>query len=238
MQPTFRDRLPLVCLLVMGLPPALGGANALGQDASLLLAPNQPVQASPAGGSLSLNDGSFIYRELPPEARIRELQKRDIITVLVDYRTQMLSEGDAESRKTSFLTAVLASWIKFDGKSIKPAPQADGDPKISGTLNSQYRAEADVELRDSLTFKIAAMIVDIQPNGNLVIEGNWDIQNNEERWRNSLTGVVRREAIQPDRTVRSDAIADLKIVKQEIGSVRDGYARGWLQQWYDKYKPF
>ena len=92
-----------------------------------------------------------MYRELPPEARLRELQQHDIITVIVDYRTRMLSEGDAESRKTSSLNAVLSSWIRFDGKSIKPAPQTDGDPRIAGTYNSQYRAESDVELRDTLT---------------------------------------------------------------------------------------
>ena len=85
---------------------------------------------------------------------------------------------------------------------------------------------------------MAAKIVDIRPNGNLVIEGHQEIRNNEERWRISLTGVVRREAIQADRTVSSDSIAELKIDKEELGQVRDGYARGWLGRWYDRYKPF
>ncbi len=222
--------------LVIKLAIALGlvglTQSAAAQDGSLFLQPAQGHQR------LTLQNSSFIYRELPPEARPRELQTNDIITVLVDFRSRFLSEGDAESRKTASLTAVLADWIKIDGGALKPATQTDGDPTISGSINSQYRAEADVELRDSLSFRIAVKIVDIRPNGNLVIEGHQTIRNNEERWRISLTGVVRREAIQADRTVSSDSIYDFNVDKEELGQVRDGYARGWLAKYYDRYKPF
>lgn len=216
-----------VCCLTAAAP------TASAQDGVLL----RPT-AEQAPQPLTLATGSFMYRELPPEARPSELKQHDIITVIVDYRTRMLSEGDAESRKTSSLNTVLQSWLRFDGKSVKLAPQTDGDPRVQGTYNSQYRAESDVELRDSLTFRIAAQIVEIRPNGNLYVEANWSIQNNEERWRIFLSGEVRRESIQPDRSVSSDAIVNLDIVKKEEGQVRDGYARGWFSKWYDKYKPF
>ena len=215
---------------------ALTAGEALhAQDSSLLLT---SPQTQPEQKALSLPAGSFMYRELPAEARTRELQQHDIITIIVDYRTRMLSEGDAQSRKTSSLNAVLNSWIKFDGKSVKLAPQEDGDPRVQGTYNSQYRTQSDVELRDTLSFRIAAEIIEIRPNGNLYVEGNWSIRNNEEHWKIFLSGEVRREAIAPDRTVSSEAIANLDIHKEELGQVRDGYARGWLGKWYDKYKPF
>ena len=134
---------------------------------------------------------------------------------------------------------MLSSWIRFDGKSIKPAPQTDGDPRVAGTYNSQYRAETrrraprhvDVPHRGRRSSKSA-------PTATSTSKANRTIQNNEERWRIFLSGEVRREAIQPDRTVTSDAIVNLDIVKKEEGQVRDGYARGWFAKWYDKYKPF
>lgn len=205
-------------------------ANA--QDGSLFLVPAQ------GGPGLTLANSSFMYQQLPPESMPRQLQLHDIITVVVDVRSRFLSEGDAQQRKTQSLTAVLADWIRLKNGSLKPAPQSDGDPKIAATLNSQFRAQSDVELLDSLSFRMAAEIVDIQPNGNLVIEGHQTINNNEEQWRISLSGVVRREAIQADRTVSSDAIFDFNVDKEEMGQVRDGYARGWFARWYDRYKPF
>jgi flagellar L-ring protein precursor FlgH len=216
----------LVCFAVI-----VSAASA--QDASLLSAPAQPQN-----GQLSLENSSFMYRKLPPEAEYRELQINDIVTVLVDYRSSMLSEGDAENRKTASLNAVLADWLAFDGKDIFPAPQDRGNPRINGSLTSQYRAESEMELRDSLTFRIAAAVVDIRPNGNLVIEARREIQINEEVWMQSLTGVVRRQSIGPDRTVRSDEVAELRIKKSERGFVNDSYTRGWFTRWYDKWKPF
>ncbi len=206
--------------------------TAKAQDASLFH--NVPA----ASQGLTLENSSFVYRKLPPEARPRELQKHDIITVLVDFRSRFLSEGDAQNRKTSNISAVLADWIQLDSGSLKPSIQANGDPTVTGTLNSQTQVQADVELRDSLTFRMAATIVDIRPNGNLVIEGHLNIRNNEEHWQISITGVVRREAIQADRTVSSDAITQLSIDKKEVGQVRDGYARGWLAKFYGRFKPF
>jgi flagellar L-ring protein precursor FlgH len=214
----------IVCLVSVSV------ANA--QDGSLFLNPAQPSHG------LTLENSSFMYQQLPPESRPRQLQKHDIITVVVDVRSRFLSEGDGQARKTQSLTAVLADWVKLDNGHLKPAPQNDGDPKVAGTLNSQNRAQSDLELRDSLSFRMAAEIVDIQPNGNLVIEGHQTVRNNEEQWRISLTGVVRREAIQADRTVSSDAIYDFNVDKEEVGQVRDGYARGWFARWYDRYKPF
>ncbi|MEM9658624.1 MAG: flagellar basal body L-ring protein FlgH [Planctomycetota bacterium] len=152
----------------------LAGPSASAQDASLSRVPQQqgPSLNMRQEPPLTLQNGSYIYDDLPPESQARELEVRDIITVLVDYRTRMLSEGDAEARKTSNLVMRLADWLRFDGKSIKAAPQRDGDLAISGFYNSQYRAQSDVELRDNLTFKIAAEIMEIRPNGNLYIEGH------------------------------------------------------------------
>jgi flagellar L-ring protein precursor FlgH len=224
--------LRVLCAFVVILCWSDRGASA--QDASLLQV--QPVQEKE--GHLKLDNSSFMYRKLPPEAEYRELQINDIVTVLVDYRSSMLSEGDAEARKTASLNAVLADWLQFDGKSLIKADQSDGDPRINGQLQSQYRAESEMELRDSLTFRIAAAVVDIRPNGNLVLEARREIRINEEVWMQSLTGVVRRQSIGPDRTVRSDEVAELRIEKREKGFINDAYTRGWFTRWYDKWKPF
>ena len=225
----FRLTLLLVCIILL----ASGVASA--QDASLLLVqPLGPKQRAP----LTLENSSFMFRKLPPEAEQRELQLNDIITVLVDYRSALQSDGDANSKKTASFNAVLSDWLKFDGKNILPAPQDNGDPKIAAALTSQYKTQADVQQKDALTFKIACAVVDIRPNGNLVIEGRSEVQSDDEVWEQSLTGVVRRQSIGPDRTVRSDDIAERRIRIRKKGFVHDGTNRGWFVKWYDQVKPF
>lgn len=227
----------LTSFLILAVAVLLAAPISLAQEGSLLqrTVTNDGVEVVQA--PLTLENTSYLFQPLPPEAQ-RELKKEDSIIVLVDYRAAMNSEGDAQSRKRANFNAALLDWIGFDGKNIFAAPQSRGDPTIAGSLNSQYRAQTELELEDSLTFRIAAKIVDIYPNGNLVIEAHRTIRNNDIVWQQSLTGVVARQFINADRTVRSDAITDLDIYKREIGQVRDGYATGWFTRWWGQYKPF
>lgn len=228
----------LAATMLTALSALVCSASVVAQEGSLLV---QRVMtddgAKEVTGPLTLENTSYLFQPLPPEAQ-RELKKEDSIIVLVDYRTAMNSDGLVQNRKNANFNAALLDWIGFDGKDIFAAPQTRGDPTIAGLLNSQYRAETQLELEDSLTFRIAAKIVDIYPNGNLVIEAHRTVRNNEEVWQQSLTGVVARQFINADRTVRSDAITDLYIDKREMGQVRDGYARGWITRWYGRFKPF
>ena len=77
-----------------------------------------------------------------------------------------------------------------------------------------------------------------RPNGNLVVEGNWSVRDNEEKWEYSLSRRMPTQDIGKGNTVVSDTIADLQIDRQEAGHVRDSYRRGWLLQWMDKWQPF
>lgn len=228
-----------LALMLLASPLAWLTVTASAQEGSLMV---QQQQRADDGsllppGPLSLEDTSFLFKPVPPEAQ-REVRVNDKIIVIVDYRTAMYSDGTTRSRKTANFNAALLDWVGFDGRDIFKGPQTRGDPTIAGQLNSQMRAQTELELEDSLTFKIAATVVDIRPNGDLVIEAHRQVRNNEEVWMQSLRGVVARQFVNPDRTVRSDAIAELAIDKREMGQVRDGTNRGWLGRWWGKYKPF
>ena len=202
--------------------------EAAAQDSSLLQKPIGLSDRPP----ITLENVSLIYKKPEPP---KTLQLHDTITVIVKINTRVLSEGSVENRKTANLNAVLADWLHFDGLSLKPDLQNNGDQRVQGQLTSQLRTEADMESRDSLVFNIAAQVVDIRPNGNLVIEAHRTIQNNDEIWQQSLYGIVSRKDIDPNNTVISDKIAELRIDKREVGQVRDGYKRGWFQKFYDTY---
>ena len=105
-------------------------------------------------------------------------------------------------------------------------------------MDNKLRAEGNLETTDSLKFRIACSVVDIRPNGNIVLEGHSTVKNNEEVWDYALTGEIRPDSILPNNTVLSENVADMKIVKRETGHVRDSYRRGWALEWLDKWQPF
>ncbi len=68
-------------------------------------------------------------------------------------------------------------------------------------------------MRDGLKLRIPARVVDIRPNGHLVLEAHQTIRNNEEIWERSISGIVRPEDILPNNTVLSEDVAELQIFK-------------------------
>ncbi|OHB76769.1 MAG: hypothetical protein A2W31_12480 [Planctomycetes bacterium RBG_16_64_10] len=237
-------RVPVVLLIMLAVCNA---GQVFSQDASLFPpggpAANQApltLKTLPPGGPaanqapLTLKNGSFIYQEPMPST---ELKLNDIVTVMVSINTRVASEGEVDNRKEARLAAELADWIKFDGGDLVPDPQSRGSPAIAGQWKTKYRADAELATRDSLTFSIAATVVDIRPNGNLVIEARRTIQNNDEIWEQCLTGTIRREDVTPDNKVQSEDVAELRIHKRESGQVRDAYRRGWLVKFFERWQP-
>lgn len=210
---------------------ALLPAMAEAQNSSLLGAATHGMPGRP----LTIESVSMIYT--PPEP-IKTLQLHDIVTVVVNVNSRMQSDGDVENRKRTNIDAILYDWIMLDKFSIKAAPQEGGDPRAKAKLDSQFRAEADMSSRSSLVYTIAAEVVDVRPNGTLVIEARQQVTINDELWERALLGTIRREDVTPDNKVQSEDIANLRVFNRESGQVRDGYKRGWFQRFYDRVQPF
>jgi flagellar L-ring protein precursor FlgH len=211
----------------------VGGTRCCSAQNSSLYHSGPP--AGPAGPT-SLPHSSWTYVPLPPPKKI---ELHDVVVVRVDEIARMQSEGEVNRRKTSTYNARLADWIMLRGlEAIKPDPQSDGDQRVQGQLQQQLRATSELEARDALSLSIACEVIDIRPNGNLVLEGHKRLAVNEETWDVSLTGLCRPDDILPNNEILSRNILQLEIHKRDDGQVRDGYKRGWFQRWFDEWDPF
>ena len=219
-------------------PPMVSGpmGNAPGGPAPPTPSPIAPVHhAAPPSAPLYLSNASWTHQNPPP---MRVFRKNDIITIRVDEITRVLAEGSAETRKRTLYEAILTDWIRLDRFRLRPDPQAFGDPAVSTESSNNYQAESEVESIESLTFNIAATVVDIRPNGTLLLEARKAIRVNDNLWETSLSGSCRVQDIAPDNVVLSRDLIDLEIRKDDRGHLRDGYSRGWLQRWLDRFGPF
>ena len=200
--------------------------------------PGQGVMMMPPtgiGGQLGLQ-ASYSY---VPQTPARTLKLHDIVQIRIEETSTSLATGGATSRKTTSYDASLKEWIRLVGlDTLKPAPQSDGNPRVQSDQTEVYRGQSDVRTSESLTTNIAAEIVDIKPNGHIVLDATKDITVNDNSFRYSLTGICRAQDIGPDNVVLSRNLIRSKIDKQDLGHVRDGYSRGWLTKLMARVKPF
>ncbi len=231
----------------------IGFTNSEAQETSLLHQPyNGPgIQqslgyANPGGvpsqyypgsteSAVGLASASWTYQPAPP---LRTFNKNDIITIRVDEIGRMLALGNAQKRRNSQYLAVLSDWLQLSDFQLGPAAQEDGDPTVSYQSNDTSRNQSTIESNETLTFNIAATIVDIRPNGNLVLEARKSIRANDNIWETSLTGTCRAIDVGPDNVVLSKDVLNLEIQKEDQGQLRDGYRRGWFTRWFDRLQPF
>ena len=222
---TSRQILQNVAALAMA---AIVSSQATAQTSSLYGVPRDRAP-------LSLTSCSWTYQ---PQDEPKTVKIHDLITIVVDQKSAMISDGKIDRKKQGYGDLKLEDWIKFYSGSLGRDNQVHGEPHVRGTVDNKLRAEGNLETTDSLKFRIACSVVDIRPNGNIVLEGHSTVKNNEEVWDYALTGETRPDSILPNNTVLSENIADMKIVKRETGHVRDSYRRGWALEWLDKWQPF
>jgi flagellar L-ring protein precursor FlgH len=224
---SLKPNLLLFCLLL-----ATSATQTFGQQSSLF---NRPPQANSSQG-LTLANSSWTF---VPNQPVRVLKLHDIVSIRVDELARGMAEGSTSTRKNGVYDVLLRNWVVLNGlRQAENTPQSLGDPRIQGQTNQLFRSDADLETRESLAFNIAAEVVDIRPNGVVLLEARKSITMNDNVFDTTLTGFCRSDDIGPDNVVLSRDLLDLKIDKQDRGQVRNGYRQGWFSRWLSELTPF
>ena len=169
----------------------------------------------------------------------RIFEKHDLITVIIRESSKVESEAEAESEKSAFLRANLAQFFRPTIDPIGLENLIDGEaPRIDLSASGGWEGEGEYEREDSFVARITGRVIDVKPNGNLVVEATKRITTDEEEQVFLLTGTVRAEDVTADNTVLSTDMADLDLKKFTGGMIRKAVEKGWLPKIYDRINPF
>ena len=103
--------------------------------------------------------------------------------------------------------------------------------------NGNFKGKADVKQNSSLTGSIAVMVVQVITNGNLVIRGEKWITIHEGDEVIRFAGIIRAEDIQPDNTIDSSKVADVRLIYKDTGISGDSARPSAATQLLHKYWP-
>ena len=174
---------------------------------------------------IDASPGSLFYAAGLLADPARDLRARtvgDIVTIVVSDRASAIAKGVTNTSRKSSAANSIAS---LGGKLAAGNPLAS----LADITNAQQIQGQGQTSRDMTLFTtLSARVIDVLPNGVLVIEGAKDIAVNSEKQTISMTGMIRPNDLTTANTVRSDQVADLTIRVNGKGVVGDAIKRPFV----------
>jgi flagellar L-ring protein precursor FlgH len=165
----------------------------------------------------------------------RAHQIGDLLTVTVNITDQANFANETQRSRIvtedSGITAFLGSNL-LTGKTALPGRLLTAD------ANSSSDGKGSIQRQETLQTNIAAVVTQLLPNGNLVVEGKQEVRVNFEKRELIVAGIVRPEDIQSDNTIDSSKIAQARIAYGGHGQITDIQEPRYGQQVMDVLLPF
>ncbi len=189
----------------------------------------QPASYSP--NSLWRNGSRAFFKDQ------RAHQVGDILTVTVNLNDKAVIANETQRSRDN---KEDSGDRQLFGKPKVPMHQfADAGPASSpANSTSSSDGKGSVNRSEALLTNVAAVVTQVLPNGNLVVEGKQEVRVNFEIRELVVAGIVRPEDIQSDNTIDSTKIAEARIAYGGRGQITDVQQPRYGQQVLDVVLPF
>ncbi len=185
-----------------------------------------PRPTGPATGSLF---HAASYRPAFEDRRARLVG--DIVTIQIveniSASQKSTSTVDRSSKASGSITALPLISGNLSGKSTLGA----------GSDNS-FSGKGGTESTNTFTGAITATVVDVLPNGHLVVAGEKQIGVNQNVDVLRFSGTVDPRALQPGSIISSTQVSNVRIESRGRGAQSEAQAVGWLARAFNSFTPF
>jgi flagellar L-ring protein FlgH len=161
----------------------------------------------------------------------------DILTVKVNINDTAQFQDQTQLTRTSTEDTEITNFIGAN-TITNPAKAVLPGSILTASGNSQMNGQGNINRNDQLVTNVAAVVTQLLPNGNMVIEGKQEVRLNTEVRELIVAGVVRPEDIQSDNTIELPKIAEARLAYGGRGTLTNIQTERWGQQVVDVVLPF
>jgi flagellar L-ring protein precursor FlgH len=181
--------------------------------------------AAEAAGAQTLPHNYSLYTDKKAK------RAEDVITVLIVENAKASNDTKSATDKSQDASVdVKALNVTWPGQAANPLTPGVG---FSGGVHQKYNGQGTTAREGEVKATLSARIVAVYDNGNLLIEGNKEVEVNNEKEILRVSGIVRPEDISPDNTVLSEKIADARIQYTGSGDNHQAARPGLLARFFN-----
>lgn len=164
----------------------------------------------------------------------------DIITVKVLAKDNALMENEMEqNRDTNKDSMGVGSFLGYESSFNDYLPDAVQPANMLDVVsNREISGDGKIDRQEKIDMTMAAVVTQVLPNGNLVIEGTQEIRVSYELRQLTVRGIIRRADIQSDNSIESSKIAELRVSYGGKGVITDVQQPRYGRQLIDILAPF
>jgi len=161
----------------------------------------------------------------------------DILTVTLEEKTEAEKESETTISKSNSngITnpTVFGTTPEFDLPSFLPlASNKDNNLAFSLGSTHNFSGAGDSDQSNKLTGDISVSVVEVLPNGNLIIRGEKVITINQGNEYIRISGIISPRDLDSDNSISSKRIADAQISYVGDGATNDANVIGWLSRFF------
>ncbi len=168
----------------------------------------------------------------------------DIVTVNIAISDNAQIGNTTTRARTSAENAGLNNFLGFEDKlqgllhGSGSTATLDPGALVGADATSSYNGTGTVNRSEAINMTVAAIVTDVLPNGNMVIQGRQEVRVNFEKRELLLAGIVRPEDISSSNTIAHTQIAEARISYGGKGQITDVQQPRYGTQLYDIVFPF
>lgn len=161
----------------------------------------------------------------------------DVITVTIEMNDKAEFDNETDRSRDSSIDLGLGAGFALFGLGVdNTVGRVGGDLNASG--GSAASGKGTIDRSEKLRLQVAAVVTEVMPNGNLVINGSQEIRVNYEIRVLSVAGVVRPLDISRQNTVPYEKIAEARISYAGRGRISDVQQPNYGHRVYDAAVPY
>ncbi len=158
----------------------------------------------------------------------------DILTIKVVENVSGSGSATSQSGRDTSVNLNFPSPVLMGKKVPNKSPIAS----VNASSGNKFKGQGKTGRNANLIATITARVVKVYPNGNLFIVGEKVIKINNDEQVLKISGIVKPSYIQPDNSIYSFQISDMRVEYNGKGFIADQQQPGWLARFLIKIWPF
>lgn len=163
----------------------------------------------------------------------------DILTVIIEIQDNAAINNSTTRSRTAAESSSASALLGYEQSLGAILPEAvDPTNLIDLDSDSTTAGAGAVNRNESINLRVAALVTQVLPNGNLVLAGRQEVRVNYEKRELQVAGIIRPEDITSTNTIDYDQIAEARIAYGGEGHITDLQQPRYGQQVFDIIWPF